>query len=147
MSINLSVIFYGKGVPRRPYTCWRREVFWGRDNGEGRWRLNRCCHGVVDWREVSGIRRRSRSRQSGGAGCGGTNRADGVHSPLTRARGERRSRSVPRLKVAGHVTKGAHPLASASRLTPSPTFVWVDNRALKWTFVNSHFLVLILNQM
>ncbi|CAH2068290.1 unnamed protein product, partial [Iphiclides podalirius] len=54
--------------------------------------------------------------KSGGAGRGDANSADGVHSPLTRARGERRSRSVPRLKVAGHVTKGAHPLASASRV-------------------------------
>lgn len=33
MSINLSVVFYGKGVPRRACTCLRRVSAEGRDDG------------------------------------------------------------------------------------------------------------------
>lgn len=133
MSINLSVIFYGKGVPRRPRTCRRREDCWGRSDGEGRRRISGCWHGGVDSGEVSGMDRHweaSRAR-SWDEGRGAFVRSTAcIH--LWPARGGRRSRSVRRLKVAGHVTEGAHPLAAPCTSYSAPYVVWRYSRVDKW---------------
>lgn len=118
MSINLSVVFYGKGVPRRVVGTCVRQAGWQRSMVSacceaGWWRRRWCIRG--EWRCSSGVqcwgpRATAGGRRVAGAGCGS------VHSPLTRARGERRSRSVRRLKVAHHVTpRVLNPLRSANR--------------------------------
>lgn len=69
-----------------------------------------------------------------GAVAGGRG-AGSVHSPLTRARGDRRSRSVRRLKVARLVTlsRGGHPPAPSPLVsTPVSTYInLVHNRIQK----------------
>lgn len=108
MSINLSlsVIFYGKGVPRRWYLFAVAVVPAAGCTGPG----GRRAAPVEPWcryrSEVSGF---GRDAGGGAAAC--------IH--LWPARGERRSRSVRRLKVARHVTRGVHTTHSLLALTPA----------------------------
>lgn len=87
---------------------WCLSVLWLAGGSEG-W----CARG--EWRCSSGVRCWGPRATAGGQRAAGAGRGS-VHSPLTRARGERRSRSVRRLKVARHVTpRVLNPLRPAPR--------------------------------
>lgn len=68
-----------------------------------------------------------RGKSTGGGVRGGGS----VHSPLTRARSDRRSRSVRRLKVGRHVTWRVP--------TPAPRDVLQSPRPFYYTVIHKHF--------
>lgn len=101
------------------------------------WRSARQCHGVVDRVEVSIV--------VGGAGRRrGARGVQRVHSPLTRARGERRSRSVRRLKVARHVTRRVLTPAPRAPRATLPTLCCVDSRVHSTIKCIIQFILFIL---